>query len=61
MATIIDPPSGWKYGFPKPIPEDRKKDVKAFLIEEGYPEEEIEKHGAYFFCRYWQEPDEGKE
>ncbi len=56
--TIIDPPSGWKYGFPKPIPEDRKKDVKAFLIEEGYPEEEIEKHGAYFFCRYWQEPDE---
>ena len=22
---IIDPPSGWQYGFPKPIPEDRRK------------------------------------
>jgi hypothetical protein len=24
-TRIIDPPSGWKYGFPKPIPDDIKE------------------------------------
>ena len=27
MIKIIDPANGWRYGFPKPIPED-VKDVK---------------------------------
>ena len=40
--TIIDPPSGWKYGFPKPIPEDRKKDSMVWLVEQGYPQSEID-------------------
>ena len=52
--TIIDPPSGWKYGFPKPIPEDRKKDSMVWLVEQGYPQEEIDSLGEYFFCRYWE-------
>ena len=52
--TIIDPPSGWKYGFPKPIPEDRRKDSMVWLVEQGYPQEEIDSLGEYFFCRYWE-------
>ena len=27
-VKMIDPPSGWKYGFPKPIPEDVKDELK---------------------------------
>ena len=55
---IIDPPSGWKYGFPKPIPEDRLKDMNVWLVEQGYPQKLIDKLGEHFYCRYWEEPDE---
>lgn len=59
---MIDPPSGWMYGFPKPIPEERRKDVIAWLIEEGYPKNLIEELGEHFYCRYWEVPnDEGEE
>jgi hypothetical protein len=57
MATIIDPPSGWKYGFPKPIPEDRRTDVNTWLIEQGYPQSEIDALGEHFYCRYWEVPE----
>jgi len=40
--TIIDPPSGWKYGFPKPIPKDRIKDSLVWLVEQGYPQSLID-------------------
>jgi hypothetical protein len=50
----IDPPSGWKYGFPKQIPDD-VTDVKDWLVKNGYPEFEIKALGDYFFCRYWDE------
>lgn len=51
--TIIDPPSGWRYGFPKPIPND-VKDVNKWLVENGYPQTIIDELGEYFFCRYWE-------
>jgi len=54
---IIDPPSGWRYGFPKPIPDD-VKNVNDWLIEQGYPKSIIEEMGDYFFCRYWEEPSD---
>lgn len=37
QVTYIDPPAGWKYGFPKVLPAD-VIEVKAWLIENGYPE-----------------------
>lgn len=55
---IIDPPKGWLYGFPKPIPDD-VKDIQKWLIEQGYPKEEIDSFGEHFYCRYWDEPKEG--
>ena len=56
---MIDPPSGWKYGFPKPIP-DGVTDVVAWLVSEGYPQSEVDRFGKHFHCRYWEEdyPDE---
>ena len=46
MTLIIDPPSGWKYGFPKPIPEDRRYDSVTWLVEQGYPQELIDELGG---------------
>ena len=59
--TIIDPPSGWKYGFPKPIPEDRKNDVLVWLVEQGYPQSEIDGLEDYFPCRYWEQDEQIKQ
>ena len=54
---MCDPPSGWKYGFPKPIPES-VEDVKDWLVENGYPQEEIDKCGEHFYCRHWESDDD---
>ena len=39
--TLIDPPCGWKYGFPKVIPDDQLKRAVDWLIENGYPSYEV--------------------
>jgi len=54
---IIDPPGGWRYGFPKPIPEEHQKRTKEWLVENGYPQKEIDSYGEYFYCRYWTMPE----
>lgn len=58
MVLMCDPPSGWKYGFPKAMPQRFADDYKGFiewLVKEGYPKSEIDKMGDYFYCKYWQE------
>lgn len=46
---FIDPPSGWKYGFPKPAPNNirnmTKKELNEWFIQNGYPETEISRWG----------------
>ena len=42
---MYDPPSGWKYGFPKKVPLSVTKDEEAFknfLLESGYPEKDLD-------------------
>jgi hypothetical protein len=54
---MIDPPEGWKYGFPKKVPftVTEEKTINEWLIEVGYPKERIEYYGMYFYCRMWYE------
>lgn len=52
-VIMCDPPIGWKFGFPKPIPRE-VEDVNTWLVEQGYPQEYIDAHGDYFYCRYWE-------
>lgn len=60
MAQMwVDPPQGWRYGFPKPIPDD-VKDHRHWLIEHGYPKEIMDKLGEHFYCRYWYEVVDAK-
>ncbi len=54
---LIDPPRGWAYGFPKRLPSPPPDNLHLWLIEQGYPESEIETYGKYFFCRYIAEDD----
>lgn len=57
MALYIDPPSGWRYGFPRVIPEDRRDEIEKWLVENGYPQSEIDSLGKYFYVnvRMWEE------
>jgi hypothetical protein len=55
---MIDPPSGWRYGFPKIIPKEHQSRTLAWLVEQGYPQEEIDAYGNHFFVRYWNVGDE---
>lgn len=54
---MIDPPGGWKYGFPKVIPPEHQTRTLDWLVEQGYPRSEIESFGKNFYCRYWNLPN----
>lgn len=59
MKVMVDPPSGWRYGFPKERPKDLgNMTFDQWLISEGYPKKEIEKMGDHFFIRQWVEEDD---
>jgi len=59
MVRMCDPPSGWKYGFPKPMPAEFHtfEELEAWLVSEGYPQKEIDSMGKYFYCKYWDQDD----
>ena len=57
MSKWIDPPGGWKYGFPRKI-EDGESYAE-MLRESGYPEKDIEL--ALKWSRQWAcLPDDDK-
>ena len=54
----IDPPSGWKYGFPKSIPANEFEanfNLREWIIQNGYPRELILEFGDQFHYRMWEE------
>jgi len=57
-VTMIDPPMGWKFGFPRTVPKRLETanmdELSTWLVEEGYPQEVIEGHGKYFYVRFWE-------
>jgi hypothetical protein len=55
QITMIDPPEGWRYGFPKPIPKEHQNRVLEWLVEQGYPQRRINELGKSFYSRYWVE------
>ena len=53
--TWVDPPEGWRWGFPKLCPADQVHRMSDWLIESGYPEEQRDSYGKYFHVRCWHE------
>ena len=53
----VDPPSGWKYGFPKIF--DGEGSVNEWLIREGYPASLIKQatDEGWFYTRQWEVND----
>lgn len=52
---MIDPPSGSRYGFPRPVPEafyNEGFDLGAWLVNCGYPEADIPL--AIKYSRCWE-------
>jgi hypothetical protein len=48
----IDPPSGWKYGFPKLYkPKEDGLDLEQWLVKNGYPQGEIDAFEGEFWYR----------
>lgn len=58
--TIYDPPSGWRYGFPreyKPLPGET---LEQTLLRDGYPQREIDACGDQLYARFWEHVVEDK-
>ena len=55
-VLMCDPPSGWMYGFPKPIPEEVVGDMDEWLVSEGYPRSMLSEGGTP--CRFWEVDDD---
>lgn len=62
----VDPPSGWAFGFPKIWDQTVVPDLKTWLVNEGYPQEEINRYSSeedgellsHFHCRFWETENE---
>jgi hypothetical protein len=50
-VTMINPTSGWRYGFPKILPENYTGNVTEWLVKNGYPQSEIDHLGRHFYYR----------
>lgn len=50
-VVMIDPPTGWKYGFPCELKEG--VDFKELLKSKGYPEKDFELAEKYSRC--WED------
>jgi hypothetical protein len=51
---FLDPPDGWRYGFPRRIPVDIENnwaEIEEWVIACGYPEE---KRHLLQYCRMWK-------
>jgi hypothetical protein len=57
---LVDPPGGWKYGFPVVTTEAElnEKGIVKFCLENGYPQEEVDLFGGYFSVRVIELQDE---
>ena len=53
-AIMIDPPEGWKYGFPKAYDPDTNVPILEWLVHEGYPQQIIDSYGDHFYTRKWE-------
>jgi hypothetical protein len=56
---MIDPPEGWRYGFPKIDDWDVSKESRVeWWIRKGYPIQLIDK-GYTKWCRVWEQEIDG--
>lgn len=52
-VLMIDPPLGWRFGFPRPYDKLDTQTLKDWLLEKGYPPSMVSLAEEY--SRYWTE------
>lgn len=55
MKRMIDPPTGWRYGFPRPYDETTDGPMREFLLAHGYPALDVD--FALQYMRSWPVED----
>ena len=53
---MIDPPSGWRYGFPRAYDAEVDGDMRDFLLLHGYPERDVDFALQYMRCWPAEDP-----
>ena len=56
MKRMIDPPTGWRYGFPRVYDDARDGPIDQFLLDHGYPAKDVE--FALQYMRSWPVEDQ---
>ena len=49
----IDPPEGWKFGFPAIYDPDTDGQMNEWIISKGYPVQIIKEYGEQWHIRCW--------
>lgn len=53
-GAMVDPPSGWRYGFPRRCTQTEQQTLEEWFLECGYPKTLIDQ-GMLQYVRYWAE------
>ena len=61
MKLWVDPPGGWRYGFPQIWDGSKDPDVDTWMRQAGYPDEVRETYGKHFYMRMWEAVDDDNE
>ena len=58
----VDPPEGWKHGFPAIYDSETDGQMSEWIVNKGYPVQTIKEYGEQWHIRCWsaEEPDEKK-
>ena len=56
IRTVIDPPMGWRYGFPRYYNPKEGESEAEWFVRMGYPQELIDR-GFLQWVRTWEEED----
>ena len=49
----VDPPEGWKYGFPAIYDPEKDGQMSDWIISKGYPIQIIKEYGEQWMVRCW--------
>ncbi len=52
VGKFIDPPSGWRYGFPKQFYPVGYEGLRGWMVREGYPKTQVD--FAMQYLRVWK-------
>ena len=58
MNIWVDPPEGWKYGFPLVYNQEKDGDCLEWMVRCGYPRKLIDSYGDHFYTRQWEAKNE---